>query len=203
MSDSELHAAGVTLYNLSLEISEIGFAQAVSENKGVSNIIFSVLPLSKRPYCVVIRKGERLRRNYVRVSDYFRIGLGKYENHISLDTLHYVPLSSEEGNHRRDDVLRTVNNFMDYMRSNKERLQKFFGPMENRNIRVKGSMYNLDNSLLPIINERNFTQIIRICNFKKKQKKRLHEMLAIWKDYGSIKEENGKYLVAGTPKEKK
>jgi len=182
MSDSELRSAGVTLYNLSRELSEIGFAEAVEEKNGVSGSLFYIIPLNTRPYCAVMKKTSKIHE----------IGLGKYNLKIDLDgSVTYLFLEWEEGNSMRRELLSTINRFIDYLSSNKVRLQRFheLDEIEQEDNGPKSSDY----SLLQIIDGYNLSEILTAGDFKGPRKRRLLEMIDTMEKNGTLTVKNGKY----------
>jgi len=87
VSDAELKVAGIALYNLSKEISKVGFAKAVEEKGGVSGSLIYMIPLDKQPYCAVIRRNNKIHR----------IELGKYNLRVEFGSVIYLPLEWDEG----------------------------------------------------------------------------------------------------------
>jgi len=192
MSDSELKTAGMTLYNLSEEISETGFAQAVKDNKGVCSSKIYIIPLKTRPYCAVI---EMEPARHKREPKYHKIGLGKYDLRIDLDgSVTCLPLEWEEGNSMRNELLNTVNSFIGYLSKNRERLTRVPEPHK-----VKQGGNNktdsIDNSLLGIIDDHNFSEILASRSFDRYSKRRLRAFIDRRLDDGTLKEDKGRYKV--------
>jgi hypothetical protein len=184
VSDAELKVAGIALYNLSKEISKVGFAKAVEEKGGVSGSLIYMIPLDKQPYCAVIRRNNKIHR----------IELGKYNLRVEFGSVIYLPLEWDEGNLMRKELLEAANSFIDYLSRNKGRLLEVRLPNmnETENDKVTES---IDNSLLGIIDGHNLSEVLAARIFKGQEKRRLINMIDRLQDDGIVTVENGKYKV--------